>query len=202
MMRHLATLLLLVLAPLTAAAQEPQRHTGFFIRPELGFGYFAAGASQNGLDLSITGSGPGLALAIGGAVSENFIIGGQVWDYIASKPTVTLKGGGLDLSATADADAGLVGYGVFLNWYFMPSNMYLAVTPSLTRLVSTDGTDTATSDWGFGVRGAFGKEWWVSDNWGLGLAASLALSSNKDSGAGAPTIGTFCIGLSFSATYN
>jgi hypothetical protein len=84
-----------------------------------------------------------------------------------------------------------------------PSNIYLAVTPSLTRLVMDDGTSSATTEWGFGLRGAVGKEWWVSDNWGVGVSGSLAFSSNKDSSAsGAPTWSTVSFGIGVSATYN
>lgn len=212
MLSRLAKLLLITLVPLAAVAQEPpppapaggystyNRHLGFFIRPELGFGYFGASASQGGVDADISGGAGVFALAIGGAVSENFIVAGQVWDYVASSPT--LKVNGVDIPITSDSSAGLVGYGVLLNWYLQPSNFYVAVTPSFTKLVSSSGTSSETSDWGFGVRGAFGKEWWVSDHWGLGLAGSLAFSSNKFSGSGQPSWGSACFGLTFSATYN
>ena len=210
MSKHLSRLVLLAaLLPLYAAAQEraapeqpAHRHLGFFIRPELGFGGFASAASQDGVDYSISGGGGAFALAIGGAVSEDFIVGGQVWDVIASKPDWTIKSGGTEVKGTSSSDAGLVGYGVLLNWYLQPSNVYLAVTPSLTRLVSTQGTTTTTSDWGFGIRGAVGKEWWVADHWGIGVAASIGLSSNKDGGSGAPTWGSAAFAVTCSATYN
>jgi len=217
MFKRSAGLLLVALFPLASLAQEAppaappaaptastvHRHLGFFIRPELGFGYFGASASQGGVEMKVSGGGVNFGLAVGGAISEDFILAGQVWDYVVSDPTVSIKGGGFDLSGTASGtDAGLVGYGVLLNWYFMPGNWYVAATPSLTRLISSDGSDSATSEWGFGVRGALGKEWWVSDHWGLGLAGSLALSSNKDTGTDAATFTTFCAGLTFSATYN
>jgi hypothetical protein len=216
MSKRLAALLLVTLLPLGAAAQEVvpavpvaaasstnHRHLGFFLRPELGLGYFSTSESQGGVTLKASGGGLNLGFAIGGAVSEDFIMGAQVWDYVVDEPEVSLTGGGFDVSGTAaGGSAGLVGYGLLLNWYFMPSNWYLAVTPSFTRVVFSDGTTDATSEWGFGVRAAVGKEWWVSDHWGLGVAGHLALSSNKDTGTDAPTLSTFCAGVSFSATYN
>lgn len=212
MSRWTAAVLLTLLVPLAAAAQEaPQaappagadptihRHKGFFIRPELGLGYFATSASQGGLSVKFSGGGAGLGLAIGGAVSEDFIVAGQVWDYVVSDPDVTVNG--QTGSAGSETSVGLVGYGVLLNWYFMPSNLYVGVTPSFTKLVLDDGTGSSSSEWGFGVRGAFGKEWWVSDHWGLGLAATIGLASNK-SGDGGPSFGSAAFGLNFSATYN
>jgi hypothetical protein len=206
-------LLSAVLAPGLGVAQAPQsapfadstiqRHFGFFFRPELGFGYTNSGASSGGVDFTVKGGGASLALALGGAVTENFIIGGQVWDVVASSPTVEVSSGSTSVSGSdADTSAGLVGYGLLLNWY-LPSNFYVAITPSFTRLVADNGSSSSTSEWGFGVRGAFGKEWWVSNHWGLGVAGSLAVSGNKDSSASnAPTWTTVAFGIGFSATYN
>jgi hypothetical protein len=211
--KHLPRFLLLSLlcVPQLAAAQMSagsqdagstfQRHLGFFFRPELGFGYMNASTSLGGVDFSVKGSGAALGLAFGGAVSEGFIVGAQVWDVVASSPTITM--GSTTVSTNSSTSAGVVGYGVLLNWYMQPSNIYLAVTPSLTRLVMDDGTSSATTEWGFGLRGAVGKEWWVSDNWGVGVSGSLAFSSNKDSSAsGAPTWSTVSFGIGVSATYN
>jgi hypothetical protein len=211
MFRRLAGLLAVALFPLASLAQSAppppmpgyspvNRHVGFFIRPEVGLSYLSTSASSGGLDLKLSGGGATLGLAIGGAVSEDFIVAGQVWDYVVSDPTVTLNG----QSGTASGSSvGLVGYGVLLNWYFPPSNLYVAVTPSITRVAISDSSNnTGTTEWGFGLRAAVGKEWWVSDHWGLGLDANVALSSNKDSGGSSATFGSAAIGVSFSATYN
>jgi hypothetical protein len=210
---HLFRILLLtaLLTPALAAAQpvpqsdmmgDPtyQRHFGFFFRPEFGFGYVSSSASAGGIDYATKGGGASLALAIGGAVSENFIIGAQAWDIVAISPTVEL--GGMSASTSSDTSSGVVGYGLLLNWY-LPGNTYLALTPSLTRLTLSDNGKDFVSEWGFGLRAVFGKEWWVSNHWGLGLAGGLGFSSNKDSAeAGAPTWKTFGFSVNLSATYN
>ncbi len=171
------------------------------MRPELGVGYVSTSATFSGTDWSLSGAGGTFGLAIGGALSENFILGFHVWDIVASSPDLTV--GGQTASTTSDTSAGVVGYGVLLNWYFMPSNIYFAVTPSITRLVVSDSSGSGNSEWGFGLRAALGKEWWVSDHWGLGVSGSLAFSSNKDSSAsGAPDWSTFGFGVALSATYN
>ena len=48
-------------------------------------------------------------------------------------------------------------------------------------------------------KGAIGKEWWVGDEWGLGLNGQFALSSNEDEGE---TWTTTWVGIAFSATFN
>jgi hypothetical protein len=45
-----------------------------------------------------------------------------------------------------------------------------------------------------------GKEWWVSDTWGLGVAGMLLASGNG--GGGGSTFTTWSGAILFSATYN
>ena len=46
-----------------------------------------------------------------------------------------------------------------------------------------------------------GKEWWASENWGLGMAADLVYSRIPDS-SGSATWNGFGAGVLFSTTYN
>jgi hypothetical protein len=97
----------------------------------------------------------------------------------------------------------LVGVGPNLTYYFMPVNMYASATAAFTRINLTTGNFTGDSAWGLGTRLSLGKEWWVSDHWGLGLAGHFSYSANKsDTTDTAQMINTWGVGLSFSATYN
>jgi hypothetical protein len=58
------------------------------------------------------------------------------------------------------------------------------------------------SDWGGGISLMIGKEWWVSDNWGLGIAGQLFGGSAKDKDDEDLQFDTFSVNLCFSATYN
>jgi len=65
-----------------------------------------------------------------------------------------------------------------------------------------NGTDY-DSEIGIAGQAALGKEWWVSEHWGLGLKGEFTVTSNKDSAAAnAPTWTGYAFGVSFSATYN
>jgi hypothetical protein len=66
---------------------------------------------------------------------------------------------------------------------------------------SSSGSDASTN-WGFGARAALGKEWWVSDHWGLGLVGHLSMSFNQDQGTNPPTWTSWAFTAAFSATYN
>lgn len=184
----------------TAWAQgAPHQHDGFFLRPELGIAYMKSSASQLGNDYAVYGGAADLSIAVGGAVAENLILAAHLYSTAASNPSVELNG---LKASTSDTTSGLVGIGPQLTYYFMPVNLYLSGTLALTRLVAeTNGVESKT-DFGIGARLAVGKEWWVSDNWGLGLSAHLGLSSNKDQGTDGARFGSWTSGVSFSATYN
>jgi hypothetical protein len=51
-----------------------------------------------------------------------------------------------------------------------------------------------------------GKEWWVSDNWGLGAALQFHYGSMEDGPSGAlgtsPRVHSNAFGLLFSSTFN
>lgn len=90
----------------------------------------------------------------------------------------------------------------------MPASIYASITPALTVMNLTSGLNLfdfhpVDSSPGFGVKVAVGKEWWVSDHWGLGLALEFQFASNRETSAGFTTTwNSFGGGFSFSATYN
>jgi hypothetical protein len=62
------------------------------------------------------------------------------------------------------------------------------------------------SDLGFGVNASVGKEWWVSENWGVGAALQFMAATMKDhqvfAGDSKPTWTAIGFALLFSATFN
>jgi hypothetical protein len=174
-----------------------QKHFGFYIRPDLGFGYL----TQSESGVTISGFSGLAGVAIGGAIRENSILAVHIIDAVAQNPSVSSG----SFSATAnDTTVLLWGIGPQYTYYFMPSNMYLSTTLALTRLHISSRGRSGDSDWGLGTRIALGKEWWVSDHWGLGVAGHLSFSTNQDpvAGGGSNTLTTWTFGAAFSATYN
>lgn len=188
-------------APAPGPSQDTaHRHLGFFLQMDLGGGYLSTSATSGGATLKLSGGAGQFSIAIGGAVAENLILGGHLWADAVSSPSVTLNGQAAPTSGSATV--GVTGIGFNVTYYFMPLNLYVQATPSITRVSLTQGGVTGNTEAGLGVRLAVGKEWWVSDHWGLGLNGHLALSANKDQGSAAPTWGTGSVAVAFSATYN
>ena len=102
---------------------------------------------------------------------------------------------------TACTSVSLFGIGPSLTYYW-PSNYYVTTTVNLSRLsITVDGTDT-NANTGFGARFGLGREWWISDHWGLGLNGQVGYANNGDPNPNASSIHSFVAGLMFSATYN
>jgi Bacterial SH3 domain len=178
------------------------RHVGFFFRLDLGLGYLATSTSGTSSVVDFD-SAHGLAgeigVQLGGALAENTIVAGHFWASSAFSPR--LKSGGTVIDNGSDFATTLFGIGPSFDHYFMPQNVYVSVTPSLTWLRFDDPFNTFDSDVGFGLRTALGKEWWVSGHLGIGLQGWFAFSFNRE-GSGLPTWDTYTGGLSFAATIN
>ena len=126
------------------------------------------------------------------------ILAGEVWGGVLFSPAVKVNG----VTGTGSSSSSVVGFGPHFTYYFMPSNVYLSITPALTIVSLTYDGVSANTQAGFGSKFALGKEWWLGDHWGLGVAAQFLMSFNVDEGTNPPTWSTFGGGVSFSATYN
>ena len=131
--------------PTTGYDDTYQRHFGFYIRPDLGFGYL----TSTGPGVTISGLAGLTGIAIGGAIRENSILAVHIIGAAVQNPGMSSGG----LSATAnDTTVTLWGIGPQYTHYFMPSDLYLSTTLALTRLHSSYGNNSGDSDWGVGTR--------------------------------------------------
>ncbi len=182
------------------AAPDPtaHRHLGFALRLDAGLGY---SGTTGGMASSRSGASGNFGLVIGGAVAEDLILAGDLWGAGMFGGWSMMSGGG--------SGYGLWGTGLNVTWYLMPANVYFSLSPSVTvaSSMSYRGSGSMMTGWstaGFGFKASVGKEWWVGDHWGLGLAAQFYASWNGNGSQGSPT-GTWTTlggGLAFSATYN
>jgi len=178
-----------------------QQHDGFYLRALVGLGYLHASASYNGQ--SITESGPGvtLGIALGGVVAPNLVLYGEFLGTMVTDPHYddgTSSGTYNGVTETlASIGPGLA--------YYLDGNMYLSGTLLLSKISYSDSNDSSNAvdgtNFGVGLGLTFGKEWWVTYDWGLGLAGQLSMSSMKDAHVDARWTG-ITAALLFSATYN
>lgn len=184
-----------LLAAGVARADGVHTHDGFYLRMGTGPSYMRASASGSGSDVTVSGNGLELGVAVGGSVAENLSLFGEVASSVSEAPTVEQDGSERVASRNS---ASVGGVGPRVAYYFMPLNLYVSGTLMLSRYKSA----ATVSRLGPGVSLMVGKEWWVSDNWGLGVAGRLFGASAKDRRDGDLTWTMSSVGIVFSATYN
>jgi hypothetical protein len=189
--------------PPTAYAAPPPAnlHDGFYLRLHLGGGFTNLSASQAGTDVTISGGSETFGAAFGGVVSPNLIIYGSLFGSSMTDPAVDVSGTSLTSSGTVN----LIGVGPGLAYYFEPVNMYVAGTLAAMKVTTSDSSGNNSADgtkWGFGLQAMVGKEWWVTQDWGLGVAGEVLFASMKDSADSTITWTGTAFSVAFSATYN
>ena len=176
-------------------------HSGVYVHLHLGGGFTSiSGSDGNGGTLKLSGGGPSFAVAVGGGVAPNLALFGTLFFTSSTQPHVSSSGNDIG-QASGDALVGGIGAGIA--YYFMPANIYLsgAVAAMSFQADDANGNSTYTSNAGFGFQGMVGKEFWVSDHWGLGAALEfVGATSMKDKDNANITWSAGAFNLLFSAT--
>ena len=169
--------LLTVLLVSSAQAGQPRTHDGLFLRLSGGFGVSESNLDQSGGDIELSGIGGDGNFAIGGIVSPNLAINGTLWGWDVSDPDVEIG----DFSGEANGDLSLGAVGGGVTYYLMPSNVYLSGSLGLGKLSFEDPDgNSGDTDYGLAFDACVGKEWWVGNGWGLGVAGDLNFHSLGD----------------------
>jgi hypothetical protein len=175
-------------------------HDGFYLSIKVGPSFGDAVYKSNSDDVKYSGTSFLANLQLGYAVTENWIVSFSTMGHTLSDPTITSGSTKLETSDVTHRES-LIGLG--LRYYWMPQNIFLGTTLGVASYEIEDANGKGQTEDGFGVMVEAGKEWWVSTNWGLGVAGQLGYSSAEDGGEFAGnTMSRFHFGITFSATYN
>jgi hypothetical protein len=173
-----------VTAPqLGCACSLPYTHDGFYLRLALGGG----GGATSGAGTKYSGGSFVFDSAFGGALTEHLILYGEFLFQGISKPSGDPKAGDPTLAGSPVDNFGL---GAGVAYYFMPLNLYLSGSLLLQKVLLTKTyaavapagavSSKQFTNTGLGLNFMVGKEWWASDEWGLGVAAQIFLATAKD----------------------
>ena len=172
-------------------------HDGFFLRMCTGFGFGHSSVEGLGNDNTIRGGSNASNFAIGAMVSNNLAIHADIFHVALIDPESYLNGKSV---GTVDGRYIAGGLGVGITYYFMPSNFYFSGSLNFVALKADLGVVEVESDTGVGIDFLIGKEWWVSANWGIGVAGQFVYAlvpSEWDT-----THHSFGAAVLFTATYN
>ena len=177
------------------------QHDGFYMRVSAGLGYLNASETFGGATQTYSGLGATFGAAFGGAIAPNLILYGE---FLGTSVTNASWSSGGMTQTYSGTDVTLFGFGPGLAYYIEPVNLYLSGTLTFTEVSFSDtGTSNPidSTDLGIGLSFMVGKGWWVSRDWGIGIAGQLHLASMGD-----PNYDTrmraAAFSMLFSATYN
>ncbi len=190
---------------------EPGRHThdGFFLRFGLGGGVARTSIPLDDDKLVYSGTSIPVNLAIGAAIRPNLILFGEAIVHEMSSPERKFAN---ETQTASSTNLSIQGVGPGLAYYFMPVNIYVSGSLLIHKVTfNHDGHDKSgdMTTVGFAGNLMVGKEWWVSHDWGVGLALQAMLGGarnrahNDASGSLIEDRWTsMAMGLLMSATYN
>jgi hypothetical protein len=199
----LAFLIILAAVPTTARAQARDHEEGFFLRLSAGGGSAStqvdvpANGFMPATTMKFSGTAGDVNIAIGGIVASNLALHGTLFGWSIAQPD--LEAGGQ--SAISSGDLTLAGFGGGVTYYFMPVNFYLSGSIGAGKLEFNEGSVSGRSSAGLMFDATAGKEWWVGDSWGLGVALGLSLHSIPDEGTDDNWSGG-SVAIRFTATMN
>ena len=178
------------------------KHDGFYLRLTTGIGSTTSIEKVEGDELGISGVSTNITMGIGYAVVENLILNLDIFGSIVTDPTVEVNG---EEIGEADAELTVSNTGIGATYYIMPTNVYFAgsIARASGKIESKWGK--TESEAGYGINIVIGKEWWVSDNWGIGVAGQLfhtVLSDENVITGEVYDLKTTSLGILFSATFN
>lgn len=189
------------------ANAAPRTHDGFYFQGQVGLGYLNASQEFGGVKQSIHGVTIPSAIFLGGTVGPVVIGGGFFGDY-APAPGGTVEGGPYSGSVSLpDVTMTLVGIGLFADIYPDPHGG-LHFQPfvgwgGLDR--SYRGDNSGNDPTGLVLAIGGGYDWWVADEWSIGVMGRLAYAPLKfdvPAGYDSPTVNTIAPAILATFTYH
>ena len=174
---------------------------GIFVRPQIGFGNLAGEIKADGGTQTVNGLASSFGLSVGGVVSEGLVLHGT---FAISSISAEKVDGGAPITAEQDRNFSVSSLGFGMT-YYTPANLWFSagLAPHQMTLSTSSSNcdaadcpqDTQTEDYGMGLRAGVGYEWWVDNDWAIGLGV-------EGFGAGGSDITAYGMTTMFTATFN
>ena len=192
-------------APGFGLAPGAQTHDGLYLRMQLGLATVDLKGTIPGTTVTYAGAGASAGLAVGYTVAPHLTL---YLDFLIAGAGNTTPHVNGYAQTGVQGSPNVFGIGPGLSFDFGP-NVFVAATVLLAGVYvdDTNGSSLASSKSGAAIELQLGKEWWVSDNWGLGLSGQFIYGSMKGSDRdpsldAVPDWRVVAAAILFSATYN
>jgi hypothetical protein len=193
--------LALALFSTSAEAGNPREHDRFFLRLSMGGAHAETELEAGGDEGELSGPSADFNFAVGGVIAKNLAIHGTFFSWYVDDPDAEFSVGGIEAEGEIDGSLDMFAYGGGLTYYFMPVNIYLSASVGAATLTLDTDEGEVESDTGIAGDLTLGKEWWVGNSWGLGVAGAMGLHSIPDDEIDENWSG-MSFAVRFSATFN
>ena len=178
-------------------------HDGFYFRGLFGFGP-ATTTFDNylGNELKFEGGATAMRLQFGYAVIDDLIIFLDNGVIVMGEPDVTYGGNDIE---QGNSQVSVSDFGIGVSYYLMPYNIFISASLLLFYTSFEGNYIEGETDYGVGYQLSIGKEWWISKNWGIGVALLGfygKTTATIDADNTEHNVTSSYIGIMFSATYN
>jgi hypothetical protein len=154
-----------------ASGSTAATHSGFFTNISIGAGASNYVVTGHGNKLQAKDGAASLNLRLGAALTPHLVLSGVLGGSATiTNPDTTLNGYSLTLDEDHQFTTAMLGVG--LTWYF-DNNLFLGADVGTGQAGYLSDSANGHSDNGFAAQIRFGKEWWVSSNWALGIVAGF-----------------------------
>ena len=148
-------------------------------------------------DADYDGLAGSFAVKLGWSINPMFTVYGILGDFVLTDPSYETDDHSEDLD---DETIAAVYWGLGLTVYPVSGvNAYASLAAGAAEL--SDSKHRVKKENGFAIRGDLGYEWWVSANWGLGVALTYQYAGTSYDKLDVDSDSQF-IGILFSATFN
>ena len=174
------------------ASSAPKTHDGFFLNGVLGLGYgkYLEEYKNDGFKMQSEGNQVQFGVKVGGAIMQNFILHGilELNSFTNGLSLEAINNNQLTIDNVLDKNSYVktlfFGGGVT---YYLPTESNIYLSASLGSVLYTEYSvnlrgktkKISSHDASLGFLLSVGKEWWVGNELGLGVAASYKQSSTK-----------------------
>jgi hypothetical protein len=198
--------LITVLSCFSMMKAQIHQHDGFYLSMGLGLIFGNITDKSSSYDYTYSGTGSEFDFKIGGAIKENLILHATLDSKAIAGPSVS--GSNVSGSESGIASNMLLGegfYGGGATYYFMPTNFFISGSLGYGYFTLKDSKDNIniSTEKGLSFQIKIGEEWWVSDNWGLGIGVTYGKTNltNKFQGD-SEDMDSNRFGIMFNTTFN
>lgn len=207
-------LFVLLFATSCIFASAPKTHDGFFLNGILGLGYgnYLEEYKNDGIKLQAEGNQIEFGVKVGGAIIQNFILHGtiDITSFVNGLEAKQNDEETIDNILAQDnyVQTAFLGGGAT---YYLPGEYNFYLSASLGMVVYTEyqvnilgrTKKISSHDSSVGFIVSAGKEWWVGNELGIGVAVAYKQSSTKSTFFDYKGDTSFkAVSLAFSLTFN